>query len=220
MNRGEERNYWLAVGILRFICRLNGTKVIGAENIPADEPLLVISNHTSLADPPVISSFYPGRITYIAKEGFSRNPFTRRLFSALGAVFLSKDDGDLAAMRVALNELKSGHSVGVFPEGHRYFDQQLGEFHDGAAFIACRAKVRVLPVAVVNTADYLRLRRRNIRLVIGEPLPAPEGRPDRELLARTTARYREIIAGLFRQGAESVQADGRKMYVTDRVRND
>ena len=217
MNRNEERNYRFACAVLRFVCRLNGTKVIGAENIPADEPLLVISNHTSLADPPVIRSFFPGRITYIAKEGFSRKPFTRWLFSALGAVFLNKDDGDLAAMRLALNELKSGHSVGIFPEGHRYFDQKMGEFHEGAAFIAYKARVRVLPVAVVNTANFLRLFKRNIRLVVGEPIPAPEGRPDREALARTTAEYKEKISQLFAVGADSVRAAGLTMYETDKV---
>ena len=115
MSGNTERNYRLACCVLRFICRLNGTRVIGAENIPENEPLLVISNHTSLADPPIISSYYPNRITYLAKEGFSRKPFTRWLFSALGAVFLNKDDGDLTAMRVALAELKEGRSVGIFP---------------------------------------------------------------------------------------------------------
>ena len=217
MDSREERNYHAACAILRFICRLNGTQVIGAENIPDDEPLVVISNHTSLADPPIISSFYPRRITYLAKEEFGRRSFTRRLFSALGAVFLNKDDSDLTAMRVALNELKAGHSVGIFPEGHRYFDQQMGEFHEGAAFIACRARVRVLPVAVVNSADYLRLFRRNIRLVVGEPFPVPEGKMDREALTRLTADYKERIGQLFETGAASVKAAGRKMYVTDKV---
>lgn len=217
MSGATDRNYRLACKVLRFICRLNGTKVIGAENIPQNEPLLVISNHTSLGDPPVISSFYPGRITYLAKEGFSRKPFTRRLFGALGAVFLNKDDGDLAAMRVALAELKAGRSVGVFPEGHRYFDQKMGEFHEGAAFIAYRARVRVLPVAVVNAANYLRFRQRNIRLVIGEPFPVPEGRADREALARTTAAYRERIGRLFETGAASVKEAGLPMYETSKV---
>ena len=217
MSSTTDRNYRLACKLLRFICRLNGTKVIGAENIPQNEPLLVISNHTSLGDPPVISSFYPGRITYLAKEGFSRKPFTRWLFGALGAVFLNKDDGDLAAMRVALAELKAGRSVGVFPEGHRYFDQKMGEFHEGAAFIAYRARVRVLPVAVVNAANYLRFRQRNIRLVIGEPFPVPEGRADRESLARTTAAYRECIGRLFETGAASVKEAGLPMYETSKV---
>ena len=217
MSRNTERNYRLACGVLRFICRLNGAQVIGAENIPEDEPLVVISNHTSLADPPIISSFYPRRITYIAKEGFSRKPFTRWLFSALGAVFLNKDDGDLAAMRVALAELKAGRSVGIFPEGHRYFDQKMGEFHEGAAYIAFRARVRVLPVAVVNAADYLHFFRRNIRLVIGEPFPVPEGRADRESLAGATAAYKERIGQLFAAGADSVRAAGRPMYTTDKI---
>ena len=135
----------------------------------------------------------------------------------MGAVFLNKDDGDLAALRLALAELKAGRCVGIFPEGHRYFDQKMGEFHEGAAYIAYRARVRVLPMAVVNAANFLRPFQRNIRLVIGRPFPVPEGRADKEALARTTAEYREEIGRLFAMGAENVRQAGLPMYVTDKV---
>ena len=113
-----------------------------------------------------------------------------------------------------VTELMKGKEIVI---KHRYFDQKMGEFHEGAAFIAYRARVRVLPMAVVNAADYLHLFRRNIRLVIGEPFPVPEGKADREALASATAAYKERVAQLFETGAESVRAAGRPMYTTDKI---
>ena len=198
--------------ILAGLFRLGGARILGRENIPDDDGLLIISNHISFADPPAISWAYPKQITYIAKEAFSRNFFTRNLFSALGAVFLDRGSNDMAAMRTAINQLKSGHAVAIYPEGHRALDQQMDEFKNGAAFIASRCRVRVLPVALINTGDFFRFWKRNIIINIGEPFPVCTAeRIDSQVLESLTAQYRERVEALFLEAKSLLEQEGRPM---------
>lgn len=204
--------YRFARGLLVCILRLSGGRVLGRENIPEDDALLIISNHISLADPPAVSWAYPKQITYIAKEAFARNFFTRTLMTWLGAVFLEKDSNDMAAMRTAMNQLKTGHAVAIYPEGRRHLDQQMGEFKNGAAFIANRCKVKVLPMALVNTGDLFRFWKRNILVNIGEPiLPSTAERIDSQKLDEITEEYRQRVEALFQEAVAILEQEGRPM---------
>ncbi|MDO4732160.1 MAG: lysophospholipid acyltransferase family protein [Bacillota bacterium] len=191
---------------------LGGVRILGRENIPMDEPLIIISNHISYGDPPAMSWAYPRQITYIAKETFGQNFFTRHIFRAVGTVFLEKESNDMAAMRAALKQLSQGNSIAIYPEGTRHRDQKLGEFKNGAAYIAARAKVRVLPMALLNTGDLFRIWRRNIIVNIGEPFPVcREERVDAQLLQRNTEEYRQRISDLFEEARGILEKEGRPM---------
>jgi len=193
--------------------RLGGMKIIGKENIPQDKSLLIIANHTSFGDPVVLSNAFPYHITYIAKEEFLHNKFTKFLFgTVLGCTFLKKDEGDLGAMRVTMKALADGKAVGIFPEGKRNFDQELSEFKSGAAYIAFRAKAKVLPVAIINSGDFFRFWKRNIRVLIGTPIEMPEGqRPDKEMLLAYTQKYYQQIEDLLQQGKTMLAEQGKSM---------
>ena len=213
--------YRFARALMRFCFRLGGARFIGSEHIPADKALLIICNHVSFGDPPAVAAAMPFPVTFIAKEEFARNPLTRRLFSALGAVFLKKDESDLGAMRVTMNELKLGRAVAIFPEGTRHFDQRLGEFKPGASYISQRAQVRVLPMAVLNTGDFFRIWKRNVLILIGEPIEPPQSeKPDKELLSTYTALYRERVSALVEQGMAQLAREGRPMRRLPRGRHD
>ena len=206
------RFYRFARAVEGTIYRLGGARIIGQENIPQDPSLLIICNHVSFGDPPALAMAFPRQITFIAKEGFAQNPLTRWLFSALGAVFLKKEESDLGAMRVTMNALRGGNVVAIFPEGMRRFNQELGEFKQGASYIAQRSHVRVLPVAVLNTGDIFRFWKRNVLVLIGEAIDPPQGeKPEKELLAKNTALYRERVAELVEQGKAQLAREGRQM---------
>ncbi len=204
--------YRVAKALLAVCYWLNGARVFGRENVPEDQAFLNVSNHISHGDPPAISWAFPRQITYIAKEAFARNWFTRNLFRGLGAVFLDRGGSDMTAMRTAINVLKNGQVVAIYPEGKRHLDQQMGEFKNGAAFIATRCRVRVLPVAVINTGDFFRFWKRNILVRFGETLPVcTEPRITGEVLEEQTALYRQKIEELLAESLELLTKEGRPM---------
>lgn len=205
--------YRFVRGLLGCVLSLGGARILGKENIPEDDALLIISNHISYGDPPAVSWAYPKQITYIAKEAFARNFFTRWLFSALGAVFLEKNSSDMAAMRTAINQLKSGHAVAIYPEGKRNLNQQISEFKNGAAFIAARCKVRVLPMALLNTGDLFCFWKRNIIVNIGEPISACQAeRVDSALLQELTETYQARVEALLAEAKSILEKEGRPMH--------
>ena len=160
--------YRFGVPIMRLWCKICGCRFTGQENIPADRAVLVIANHTSTADPILLACAFPQHITYIAKEEFLRNALTRLVFGkGLGAVFLNKEESDVSALRAAIKLMKNGRTVGIFPEGHRNYDQKITEFMPGAAFIALKAGVPVVPAAISNSRNLPFFWRRNMVVNIG-----------------------------------------------------
>ena len=208
MSQGKSFIYALGRAVCRVAARISGTRVLGRENLPQGEALLIICNHTSLGDPPLLTAAYPGRVTYLAKDEFRRQPLTRVLFRAMGAVFIKRGEGDLAALRAAINELKAGRTVAIFPEGTRHRDQRLGQFHPGAAFIAAQAQVRVLPMAVVNSRHLFRPGSRDVLTLVGAPLDPPPPKTDRAAQAEWTQSCRAQVARLFQQGCQQLRQEG------------
>lgn len=206
----------VAAGILH----LGGVQIIGRENIPDDKSLLIICNHVSYADPLAVAIVYPRQLSFVAKEGFKKKFYTRWLYGYLGALFLSKDENDLSAMRAVIKKLKSGCAVVIFPEGTRRFDQNMVDFKAGASYLSQRTRARVLPMAVLNTGDFWRIWKRNIIIMIGEPIEPPSGRLDNTVLTEYTQLYQSKVGQLVEQARQILQAQGKKMRQIPRKRKD
>ena len=191
--------YRIGVSLIRLWCRLCGCRISGQENIPTGTALLIIANHTSYADPILLAAAFPQHITFIAKEEFLRIAPTRWLFGkGLGAVFLNKEESDVSALRAAIKLMKNGRSVGIFPEGHRNFDQKISQFMPGAAFIALKAGVPVLPAAISNSRDLPCFWRRSIAVNIGRPIElAAAGKITQETLAAQAALMQRRVTDLY-----------------------
>jgi 1-acyl-sn-glycerol-3-phosphate acyltransferase len=204
--------YRIGVLLLRLWCWISGCRIGGKENIPADTALLIIANHTSFGDPLLLAAAFPKHITFIAKEEFLHKTFTRWLFGkGLGAVFLNKEESDLFALRTAIKLMRNGHSVGIFPEGRRNFDQKISDFKPGAAFIAQKAGVLVLPVAINNSRDLPRWWRRNIAVKIGKPIePDITGKTTQEKLANQTALFQQRVEALYAENKKSLEKKAEK----------
>jgi len=161
-----------AVGRLTFSMQVE----VQAELPPP--PFVVAANHYSHLDPVVVGAAVRNPIHYLAvDELFGNSAIFDRLLGSVGVIPLSRSRVPIRTVRVALARLEAGEIVGVFPEGTRV--ARWGDIlpKRGAAWLAIRAKVPLVPVAVVGTDRALgldnRLHSAEIRVVVGRSLSSP-----------------------------------------------
>jgi len=178
----------------------------GLENVPRDGAVLVVANHCSNLDPLFVGwavGHRTGRILhFMAKDEMNHWPLIGFLARSAGVFFVRRGEGDRAAQRLAFELLNEGRMIGVFPEGTRSRDGVLREGRAGAALLAIRTGVRILPVGVAGThrqfAGWLP-RRNRITIRIGQPfsLPVQPDGLDRDALRAGTERMMQAIAALL-----------------------
>jgi 1-acyl-sn-glycerol-3-phosphate acyltransferase len=205
--------YWLMTRLLRLVVLIFGRyEVEGAERVPRQGGLIVVSNHLNLADPPLLGSAIPRRIRFMAKqELFDARPggFFIRWF---GAFPVRRFEGDLQALRTAQQMLRDGGVIGMFPEGHRSRGRGLQEPFPGTALIALRTGATVLPVAITGTeaitSPLVLLKNPRLRVVIGEPFTLPPLRRINSEAARAgTEEIMRRIAALLPPKYRGVYAE-------------
>jgi 1-acyl-sn-glycerol-3-phosphate acyltransferase len=163
----------------RILIRVSGMKVRveGLENIPATGGCVIASNHLSLMDTPLLLAHIPLQFRFLAKRSLFRIPFIGGHLRRAGHVSIPREDarGSLRAMSEAARVIQErGVSALVFPEGGRSTGQ-LREFKEGAAYIAIKAGVPVVPVGIRGTREVLPMgsfvvRPGRVALRIGAPL--------------------------------------------------
>lgn len=178
----------------------------GLENIPATGGVLVVSNHQSHFDPPLIGVGCPRQMNYVARETlFASRPFGW-LLRSVGAIPIDRDGLGLSGIKQSLKLLKNGAMVVIFPEGTRTRDGELGKFRPGFTTLAARSNACILPAAIdgayqawPRTQKYPGFGR--IRVHYGKPIPHAEiaGRDERELLIEVERRVRECLEILRRK---------------------
>jgi 1-acyl-sn-glycerol-3-phosphate acyltransferase len=133
-------------------------KVEGLENIRADGSYVIAANHLSYMDTPVILSQMPIRFRFLAKQGLFKIPLLGTHLSQAGHIPVYRGDprASIKTMQVAAETIqKRGTSLLVFPEGGRSHDAVLQPFKEGAAYIAIRAGVPIVPAALIGTQHVL-----------------------------------------------------------------
>ena len=126
-------------------------RIYGAEHVPPIGPLLVVSNHASDFDPPILACCVRRPVAYMAKEELFRVPVLKQAIKLYGAYPVKRGSADRSAIRSALTLLEEGWAVGVFLQGTRTPDARISDPKLGAALIAAKAKVPLLPVSLWGT---------------------------------------------------------------------
>ncbi|HEY9296423.1 MULTISPECIES: 1-acylglycerol-3-phosphate O-acyltransferase [unclassified Coleofasciculus] len=126
-------------------------RIYGCEHVPPIGPLLVVSNHASDFDPPILSCCVRRPVAYMAKEELFRVPVLKQAIKLYGAYPVKRGSADRSAIRSALSLLEEGWAVGVFLQGTRTPDARISDPKLGAALIAAKAKVPLLPVSLWGT---------------------------------------------------------------------
>lgn len=137
---------------------LSGTDitVIGEENVPKDEPVLYIGNHRSYFDVVITYARVPGLCGYISKKEIERIPLLNVWMRYLHCLFLDRNNikEGLAVILAAINKVKAGISICVFPEGTRNdSDEDFLPFHGGSLKIAEKGGCAIIPMALNHTDD-------------------------------------------------------------------
>ena len=184
---------------------LSRREVRGLENVPADGPLLLVSNHLSYADQYFIAVHLKRRLVFMAKEELFRFRPVRLLVEGFGAFSVRRGGLDRTAMMETHRVLDSGLALAVFPEGSRSPDGKLRPGLPGIALIAAHNRVPILPVAVTGMQGLEKMMvwwafyRPRVTLTIGKPFYLPEtaGRISKEERQAVADYIMEHIAELL-----------------------
>jgi len=217
-----------------IFCSGSHLKVIGVENIPADllnnqvresesriaegappgagsrphSQCVFAGNHTSYMDTPVVFASLPFQFRILAKKELWTLPFIGWYLSRSGQLPIDTANprATLSSLGAAVRTLRDGLSVYVFPEGSRTPHGELQPFLNGAAYLAIRAQVPLVPVALIGVYDLLPIHTtefynsgKPLKFVFGTPI-STKGRHIREADA-LTAQLRETIATLIQQNS-------------------
>jgi 1-acyl-sn-glycerol-3-phosphate acyltransferase len=137
---------------IRWYCRL---RVHGLEHIPATGPVIIAANHRSLWDVPIHAVVCPRPITFMAKRELYKGPLTAWFFRVLGGFPVNRATFDIRAVDSALAVLEEGSVLGLYPEGTRSLSGEMLPFLEGAAWIALRSGVSIVPSGISGTGKVL-----------------------------------------------------------------
>lgn len=145
---------------LRTVYKICGVKVtvIGKENIPKDEAVLFVGNHTSYFDIIITYPLCPGLTGYVSKDSLEKVPLLNRWMKRLYCLFLNREDlrASLNTIKQGIEYIKQGISIFIFPEGTRGDGKHLLPFKEGSMRMAEKTGCPVVPVAISNTSAILR----------------------------------------------------------------
>ncbi len=214
-------------GLIRLVVRLcTRTTTQGLENIPRQGPALMVSNHLGDADLIVGLAFSPVEVEFISKAELHDYPILGRLMDAYGAIWVHRGHPDRRALRAALECLRQKRIVAIAPEARESLTGALEKGTGGAAYIALRADVPVVPVAFTGTenarvyGNLKRLHKTDITLTIGpafrlehlsdrrEGIDKGTQKIMREIASLLPAEYRGVYTSQDESGQSSLQSLG------------
>lgn len=197
--------YRFARAVVLSVCKVVfRVRVVGREHVPRSGAYIVAPSHRSILDVPFSAFVTTRTIRFLAKEELFSTWFGNKLFAGLGAVRVVRGTADRAALRALEAELARGEPVAVFPEGTRESGPRIAPLFDGAAYLAVKLGVPIVPVGVGGSEDILPKgkflpRPRRVAVVVGKPIMPPvlEGRARRAAATKLTDELASELQRVF-----------------------
>jgi len=144
-----------ALGILRAGQLLFWRRqVIGHENVPREGPVILLGNHQSFLDIPLMAIAVDHRhVAFAARRSLVDNSILRFIFARVGVILVEPGRGDRAALRRMIEHVEAGDALGIFPEGTRSLDGELSEPKKGALLVARSTGAPIIPCAITGTRE-------------------------------------------------------------------
>ena len=196
--------YYIVHSIFRLLfLLLTRRRIEGRENISRRGAVIVVSNHIELVDSPLLGVSLGRRVYFMAKEEVFHPQIIGYFMRSLGAFPVRKGRQDRKALLKAQQLLAEGKALTIYPEGMRSQSRKVKLAFHGAALIASRSRVPIIPIGITGTEKIRGIgwiwRRPQIALNIGKPfiLPPIEGRPTKYELAKLTDVIMEHITDIL-----------------------
>ena len=173
--------------------------VTGTENVPSDEPVLYVSNHQGNMDIPLLYSTAPQTMAFVAKKEMEKIPLLGYWMKERGCVFIDRENArsSLKAINEAIQNLKLGHSMAVFPEGTRSKSSQVGDFKAGSLRIAIKSGVKVIPVSIKDSYKLIGKKGKNtpakVSVHYSEPIDSKNFKDTNELAAEVLTQIKKHL---------------------------
>ena len=183
------------LNLVRLLLRTT-KKVLGFENLPPTGPYIGVVNHVSIVDAPLFLVALPAMpLHFFAAEKWGEHWIVGPVMKWIGGIFIKRGEVDRRALKEAMKAINNGCVFGLAPEGTRSKSRKMMRAKDGAAYLASRANVPIVPIGLVNTEKVIenakRLRRTEVEVHIGEPFMLPE--LERRVKATDLAAYTHYI---------------------------
>ena len=205
----------------RLVNILVNLQIEGGDNVPDTGGYVLATSHISRLDSVflLLSTTRKNVIPMVAKD-YEKAPFFGWFLNKIGVIWLSREGYDFQAFREASSYLKSGGIVGLAPEGTRSTTGGLLEGKPGAALLAMKNKVKIIPAAVLGSADmvksFLKLRKMNVKVIFGQPFDLSgidEGGREKDFLEQATTEIMLRIAMLLPEERRGVYSDHPRLRV-------
>jgi len=175
--------------------------LIGRDNIPQKDSFIMVSNHGSLLDPPLLGHALGRNISFMAKAELFKIPFLGFIIKACGAYPVKRGIADKNTIKTASKKLLNDNSIGVFIDGTRQKNGRVNKPKQGAALLAFKNQKLLLPVAIVNSHRLIRFKLfiplfSKIVIKVGKPVQPPQS-SSRDDLNSVTMHLQDKINNLI-----------------------
>jgi 1-acyl-sn-glycerol-3-phosphate acyltransferase len=199
-------SFWRVVRtvVLALCAVLFRVRVVGRERVPSGGAYILAPSHRSILDVPFATFATRRRVAFLAKQELFQSRLGALIFPPLGGIPVERGSTDRAALRAADRVLVDGEPLAVFAEGTRRRGPVLGDLFHGAAYLALRRRVPIVPVGIGGSEEILPSghvvpRPHRVVIVIGDPIVPP---PDASARRRSdvlalTATLRDRLQGAF-----------------------
>ena len=204
------RNYFFQKFVYQFVSKFFVLPIykfvfrghlIGKENIPLKDSFIMVSNHGSLLDPPLLGHALGHNISFMAKAELFKIPFLGFIIKACGAYPVKRGIADKNTIQTACNKLSNNNSIGIFIDGTRQKNGRVNKPKQGAALLAFKNQKLLLPVAILNSHRLIKFKFcipffSKIVVKVGKPLYPPQSSSKNDLNS-VTLNLQEKINNLL-----------------------
>jgi 1-acyl-sn-glycerol-3-phosphate acyltransferase len=199
--------YWVVRGVLVAFCRaFFRLSVDGKEKVPEGGAFVFAPVHRSFIDFALVASLTRRRVRYMGKAELWRNRVFGNLLSALGAFPVQRGGADREALRRSIEVAQQGEPLVIFPEGTRRSGPIVENLYEGAAYVAARTGIPVVPVGIGGSEQAMKKGNKlprpvRIHIVVGDPIsppvPSDGGRVSRRAVHQVTEQLAAEVQRLF-----------------------